>query len=248
MNERGRSASLAKDIAEKMNSKNWMSTQTTAYSLLALSKFLGESEKGKLMQFNYLLSGNSQVEVNAKIPVYKIDLNPNKDKQLTIKNTGKSVLFVKLSQSGTPDQDNRSASNENVRMTIEYKDMDDRKISPDTIEQGSDFKAEVTIYNPGYKGYLREMALNQIFPSGWEIHNSRMDLYNSEEGSRADYKDIRDDRVYTYYKLGTGSKKTFTVKLNAAYKGRFYLPTVETEAMYDDAINSRLPGRWVVVK
>lgn len=248
MNKRGRAASLAKDIAEKMNSRNWMSTQTTAYSLLALSKFLGESEKGKLMQFDYLLSGKSQVEVNAKIPVYKTELNPKKDKKLTIKNTGKSVLFVKVSQSGTPDQDNRSASNENVRMTIEYKDMDNRTIFPDTIEQGVDFKAEVTIYNPGFKGYLREMALNQIFPSGWEIHNSRMDLYNSEEGSRADYKDIRDDRVYTYYKLGTGSKKTFTVKLNAAYKGKFYLPTVETEAMYDDAINARIPGRWVIVK
>lgn len=248
MGKRARGATLAKEIANRMNSRSWMSTQTTAYSLLALSKFLGASEKGEMMQFNYLLSGASQVEVNAKIPVYKYDFIPSKDKKLTIKNTGKNVLFVKVAQSGIPDQDNRSVSNSNVRMSIEYKDMDGNTIYPDTLQQGLDFKAEVTVYNPGFKGYLREMALNQIFPSGWEIHNSRMDLYNSEEGSRADYKDIRDDRVYTYYKLGTGSKKTFTVKLNAAYKGKFYLPTVETEAMYDDAINARIPGKWVVVK
>ena len=136
----------------------------------------------------------------------------------------------------------------NIRMNIVYKDMDGRVISPDSLLQGTDFKAEVTLFNPGVKGYLKEMALNQIFPSGWEIHNSRMDMYNSEEGDRADYKDIRDDRVYTYYKLGTGSTKTFVVKLNAAYKGRFYLPTIETEAMYDNSINSRIPGKWVIVK
>jgi uncharacterized protein YfaS (alpha-2-macroglobulin family) len=248
MGKRGRGASLAKDIAHRMNSRRWMSTQTTAYSLLSLSKFLGESEKGKMMQFNYLLSGKSQTEVNARIPVYKKELIPTKDNKLTIKNTGKSVLFVKVIQSGTPDQDDRSATNSNVKMSIVYKDMDGRVISPDSILQGTDFKAEVSLFNPGTKGYLREMALNQIFPSGWEIHNSRMDLYNSEEGSRADYKDIRDDRVYTYYKLGSGSRKTFTVKLNAAYKGKFYLPTVETEAMYDNSINARTPGKWVIVK
>lgn len=248
MNERGRGASLAKDIAGRMNSRRWMSTQTTAYSLLAISKFLGDHEKGKMMQFEYLLSGNSQQKVNAKIPVYKKELDPKKHNKLTIKNTGKSVLFVKVVQNGTPDQDDRSASNSNLRMSVYYSDMDGNKINPDTIAQGTDFKASVYVSNPGTKGYLREMALNQIFPSGWEIHNSRMDLYNSEEGSRADYKDIRDDRVYTYYKLGRGSNKTFTVKLNAAYKGRFYLPTVESEAMYDNTINARVPGKWVIVK
>lgn len=248
MGKRGRGASLAKDIAVRMNDSRWMSTQTTAYSLLALSKFLGNSEKGKMMQFNYLLSGQSKNEVNAKIPVYKIELDPFRDKKLTVKNTGKSVLFVKVSMNGIPGQDDRSATANNVRMNIVYKNMDGLVISPDSLLQGTDFKAEVTLFNPGIKGYLREMALNQIFPSGWEIHNSRMDMYNSEEGDRADYKDIRDDRVYTYYKLGKGSRKTFVVKLNAAYKGKFYLPTLETEAMYDNSINARIPGKWVLVK
>lgn len=248
MGEKGRAASLAKDLAERMNSNRWMSTQTTAYSILAISKFLGDSEAGKLMQFEYLIGGKSKETLNAKVPVYKVDFDPVKDKKITFKNTGKSVLFVKVVQSGIPDQDNRQASNSNVNMSIRYYDLDGNQLNPDTIEQGTDFKAEVTIVNPGTKGYLREMALNQIFPSGWEIHNNRMDQYNSTEGNRADYKDFRDDRVYTYYRLGTGSRVRFVVKLNAAYKGRFYLPTVETEAMYDNTISSIIPGRWVVVK
>lgn len=238
---------LAKDIAKKLGANYWMSTQTTAYSLLAVSKFLGE-HKSDFMQFDYLLAGRVTEKVNAKVPLYKVDLNPDKDDKVTITNTGRSLLFVKLVQTGTPTTDDRSEQQSHLFMNVDYFDLDGGSLNPDTIKQGTDFKVEVTVKNPGTKGYLREMAINQIFPSGWEIQNSRMDLYNSEEGSRADYKDIRDDRVYTYYGLGSGSNKTFTVKLSASYKGKFYLPSVESEAMYDNTINARKKGRWVVVK
>ncbi|MAW65667.1 MAG: hypothetical protein CMD18_05665 [Flavobacteriales bacterium] len=247
LNDKNKAVFLAKDIAKRLGQSYWMSTQTTAYSLLSVSKFLGDNNSD-FMQFDYKLSGNSNKSINAKIPVYKVDLEPGEDDKITLKNTGKSLLFVKLLQSGVPSSDDRSEQQSHLAMNLKYYDLDDNKITPDTIQQGTDFKVEVTVKNPGTKGYLREMAINQIFPSGWEIHNSRMDLYNSEEGSRADYKDIRDDRVYTYYGLGVGSTKTFVVKLSAAYKGKFYLPSVESEAMYDNTINARKKGRWVVVK
>ena len=35
--------------------------------------------------------------------------------------------------------------------------------------------------------------------------------------------------------------------LNAAYQGRFYLPAVSCEAMYDNSIFARVPGQWVEV-
>jgi uncharacterized protein YfaS (alpha-2-macroglobulin family) len=105
--------------------------------------------------------------------------------------------------------------------------------------------AVVTIANPGTKGYLQEMALNQIFPSGWEIHNSRMDETGTSHAAR--YQDIRDDRVYSYYELQEKTSKTFVIQLNATYLGRFYLPTVYSEAMYDHLIHARVPGRWVEV-
>lgn len=247
MNEQDKSIFLAKEIANRLGESRWMSTQTTAYSLLGVSKFLGNN-RAKEMEFDISFNDKKAEEVNAIIPFYKVDLSPVKHQKVKITNNGKSLLFIKLVESGIPTTDDRTEAQSHVVMDITYKDLDGHVINPDTIEQGTDFKAEVQIKNPGTKGYLREMALNQIFPSGWEIHNSRMDLYDSEEGSRADYKDIRDDRVYTYYRIGVGSVKVFTVKLNAAYKGRFYLPSVETEAMYDNTINARVKGKWVVVE
>ncbi|MCK4460383.1 MAG: hypothetical protein KAW46_01185, partial [candidate division Zixibacteria bacterium] len=60
--------------------------------------------------------------------------------------------------------------------------------------------------------------------------------------------DIRDDRIYTYFNLKQGESKTFRVMLSATYLGRFYLPMVNVEAMYDATINARLPGGWVKVE
>ena len=94
----------------------------------------------------------------------------------------------------------------------------------------------------------QELALSQIFPSGWEIINTRMDNIEAFKASnRPDYQDIRDDRVNTFFGLAEGRSETYRVQLNAAYQGRFYLPAVSCEAMYDNSINARVPGRWVEV-
>ena len=89
------------------------------------------------------------------------------------------------------------------------------------------------------------MALIQLFPSGWEIHNNRMD--EETVFSVFENLDIRDDRVFTYYNLAPNETKTFKVKLNATYLGKFYLPTVYTEAMYDHTIYAKAPGHWCYV-
>jgi hypothetical protein len=92
------------------------------------------------------------------------------------------------------------------------------------------------------------MAITQIFPSGWEIHNTRMfDVGSTQEIDKPDYQDIRDDRIYTYFDLKSSGVKSFVVLLNAAYVGKYYLPTVYCEAMYDNRINSRTTGQWVKV-
>jgi hypothetical protein len=93
------------------------------------------------------------------------------------------------------------------------------------------------------------MALTQIFPSGWEIHNQRLGEYEQTgyDFDRPEYQDIRDDRVYSYFDLEQGRKKTFVVRLNATYQGRFFLPAVYCEAMYDHSIRARKGGQWVEV-
>lgn len=124
--------------------------------------------------------------------------------------------------------------------------MKDEVIDPTKIIQGTDFKAIVTVINLSKTRNLKEMALLQLFPSGWEIHNSRMDEVAANTND-ARYQDIRDDRVYSYYDAPVGTAKVFTTRLNATYLGKFYLPAINSEAMYDNSVSASVPGFWVNV-
>lgn len=248
---KAKGATLMKEIAKELNSNQWMSTQTTAYCLIAISKFVGSSPSDKTMKFTYAFSGANPVSKSTQVAVFKDEVSPKKmtgNNKLQLKNTGNGVLYAKLSVEGVPKVGDESSAAENVSIDVNYYSMSGQALDVSSLEQGTDFIAEVTITNPGTRGYLSEMALNQTFPGGWEIHNGRMDDFVSTiQSDYPTYQDIRDDRVYTYFGIASGKTKTFRVKLNAAYLGRYYLPTISTEAMYDNTINARKPGKWIEV-
>jgi uncharacterized protein YfaS (alpha-2-macroglobulin family) len=222
-----------------------MSTQTTAYSLLAVSKFLGNNKAEKKLKFSFNVNGETGSR-SSDMSVVSFDLG-GKGKNVQIKNTGDGILYVRLITKGVPLGGNEEATANNISLSVDYFDMKNRRISIDQMEQGKDFIAEITVVNPGSRGKLKELALVHIVPSGWEIHNSRMDNYNSNTSSYFTYQDVRDDRVYTYFDLNANQKKTFRVQLNSSYLGKFYLPGISVEAMYDYSIYARTKGKWVEV-
>ena len=69
----------------------------------------------------------------------------------------------------------------------------------------------------------------------------------SHKPSGYNYQDIRDDRVYIYFDIAQEETKTFHVQLNASYCGRFYMPMISAEAMYDATINGRTAGKWITI-
>jgi uncharacterized protein YfaS (alpha-2-macroglobulin family) len=107
---------------------------------------------------------------------------------------------------------------------------------------------EVVVKNTGLSGNLTNVALLNYIPSGWEIHNSRMDDNEASlNNSTYDYQDIRDDKMMTYFDIGGNETKTFRLKLNAAYVGSYYLPGINVEAMYDHSAYSRKKGMQIQV-
>ena len=98
-----------------------------------------------------------------------------------------------------------------------------------------------------------DIALTHIIPSGWEIYNERMTT-DPEKANSADsnnsysYRDIRDDRVLTYFNLKRGQYKTFTVRLQATYAGTFVLPAIQCEAMYDAGAQARTRAGKAIVE
>jgi uncharacterized protein YfaS (alpha-2-macroglobulin family) len=50
-----------------------------------------------------------------------------------------------------------------------------------------------------------------------------------------------------YFRLRPGETIRFQTRVNAAYSGRYYLPGVQVEAMYDASKQARSAGRWTEV-
>ena len=117
----------------------------------------------------------------------------------------------------------------------------------DTLSRGRNFKAVVTVTNTG-SAVARDLALAQKFPSGWEIQNDRVNRDDYRYPAGVTYQDIRDDRVYSFFDLGGGQSVTIITGLTATYPGKFYLPAVSCEAMYDSSISALVPGQWTEVK
>lgn len=248
---RTKAAPIIRVISERLSNDQWMSTQSTAYCLLAISKFVNSTGNNSGLDFTYTLGNGAAVNKKSARSIATIDMNLNKSVQkgkLKIKNNGKGILYARLILSGVPAVGDEKAAENNLKIEVLYKTLKGDKIDPSKLEQGTDFMAEVTLSNPGLMGFYYNMALSHIFPSGWEIHNTRMDdSYGRVQNSGYDYQDFRDDRVYTFFSLGSNEKKTYKVLLNASYLGRFYLPTTNCSAMYDEDIYARTKGMWVEV-
>lgn len=240
---------LVDELAEKMGSREWYSTQTTAFVLMAIGKFLGEPQGSETFGFECSINGVEQV-VSSKAPVARLDLPFTEESggSISLTNTSGRTLFINIQLDGIPLENEIPDEENDLRMEVRYLGLDGKDINPARLVQGTDFMAEVRLSHPGIRSDYKEMALTQMFPSGWEIRNIRLD--NADLSALKDkprYQDIRDDRVYSYFDLKKRNSKTFVVMLHAAYLGEFFLPAVYCEAMYDNSIHATRSGKWVKV-
>jgi len=239
---------LLESIAEKLSAQRWMSTQTTAYSLIAVAKFTGGKVSGEKVSFDYSFNGSEMKKAETGLPLAQVELDVGDELggKVEVKNNTGGILFVRTINTGLPKPGQEKAIKSNLTVEVYYSDMEGNRVSPGNILQGTDLKAVYRIYNPGTMGYLDNVALTTIFPSGWEIHNERM-FSTTNSNQNFTYQDIRDYRVMTYFSLPGNQSKTFSIRLNAAYKGKYYLPSIKAEEMYKNNVQVVVPGMWIEV-
>ncbi len=240
----------AKKVSQNLAQENWFSTQSTAFALMAMGR-LAEQLSGTL-DFTWSWNGKQQPAVKSAKAVFEKEIATSpKSGTVSVKNQGKGALSVDLITRTQLLNDTLPAIADNIRLDVKYTDMAGSPISVEDIRQGTDFMSAVTLSNISGTSDYSNLALTHIIPSGWEIYNERMIVpeassSNSNEANTSEssvskytYKDIRDDRVLTYFDLRRGESKTFTVRLQATYAGNFILPAIQCEAMYDAAVQAR---------
>ena len=221
-----RTALKMSDILKK---DKWLSTQSTAWMLNTLANFASTGQTGIDARIGRepIRSAKSIASMPLTAPT-------------EVRNTGTGSLHLVVSQSYTPGKGEEAEAASSLKIDVRYRDMNGAPLDPRSVAVSTDFYAVVTVTNTsGYERYA-DLALTHIVPAGWEITSER-DL------STVTYQDIRDDRVLSYFDLRSGESKEIPIKLTATYKGRYYLPSVCCEAMYDNSVRALRKGEWVEV-
>ncbi|TVQ15087.1 MAG: hypothetical protein EA364_03025 [Balneolaceae bacterium] len=263
MDRRTDAADLVQTVSQRLASHDWLSTQETAFSLIAVARYLegipvsdrieaefryGDENSNKRSDENSNGHSTGEWTVSSSLPLTGIPLDPVDGSALTVHNRGGGALYGRLIVSGNPLEGEAEPSSNALRLQVRYLNLNGEETDPANLRQGEDLVIETRVTNPGLRGRYSEMALTQILPSGWEIRNTRMDAVAFREvTSTPQYQDIRDDRVLTYFGLAPNETKIFRVMVNASYAGRYYLPSVSAYAMYDESVFARTGGKWVEV-
>ena len=229
----------ARVVSKNLSNEDWFSTQSTAFSLMAMGRF-AEKLSGTL-DFTWTWNGKQQPEVKSAKAVFEKALSVSpKSGNVSIKNRGKGALTVDLITRAQLLNDTLPVMANNIRMDVRYANLNGTPISIENLKQGTDFMAVVAVSNISGISTYTNLALTHILPSGWEI-------YNEQTNANYTYRDIRDDRVLTYFDLRRGETKVFTVRLQTTYIGDFILPAVQCEAMYDGTVQARSKAGRVTV-
>lgn len=244
-------ALLANEISKTLASDDWLSTQSTAFGLVALSDYMEKYKMSGLMDFSYAVDGKTKkVSTTRNIWTETLLDKTASSASLELKNTGKSTLFARLVAEGIPAEGKEEAYANGLTLAVSYMDHDGHPVNTSALQQGTNFTAVVTVANSSPRGY-NHLVLTEVFPAGWEILNTRF-LTGGTVDNRVtgvNYQDIRDDRAYRYIDyLPAGKQVTVRINLCAVYPGRFYLPPVYCEAMYDHLVRANTEGKMVTVE
>ena len=99
----------------------------------------------------------------------------------------------------------------------------------------------------------QNLALVDRLPAGFEIENPRLgrttkpDWVKDEELWAADFMNIRDDRLEVFGRLAPGESKQVVYTVRVVTSGKFAIPPVELEAMYDPSLWARGAGGTAVI-
>ncbi len=247
-----RAQALVSYISQDLLAENawYWNTQSLATALRALSRYLQKTQGGNGPAYTYQMDNGAVRTGDNSRPVSLVNFTEEalNHRKVSVKNTSAARLYARVVLAAQPLIQQNPAANQNLAMSVRYIDADGKPLEPGRITQGTDFMAEVTLRRTGGKRYdYNNLALTQIFPSGWEIMNDRMSNMPTTGSDPVSYQDVRDDRVLTYFDLKDGVEQKYLIRLNAAYPGRYFLPATACEAMYDNRVSASTAGKWVEV-
>jgi uncharacterized protein YfaS (alpha-2-macroglobulin family) len=240
MEDPGRTRPLFEDLSAVLSTDKWLSTQETAYALIAMAPYMDGLRAQGPLNLDCTLAGQTR-NVSFESPVTQLDMGSlsGTNGAFSLTNRSSFQVYARVTAKGLPEEGAEPPLSEGLSLSVEYRGMDGRIIDPEALKLGDDMEVRVKVKN-SYSRELNEIALVHPIPASWELVNFR--LGGDSSSSSFKYQDIRDDRVMTYFDLNRGEEKTVSFRVNRTYGGRYFRPAIHAYAMYDESIRALVPG------
>lgn len=239
---------LLSHILGQLESDKWYSTQTLGYSLLAIANTIPQ-EQTKAKNFSFKFDGKSYESADS----IKLPFDSQKAQLVSMSDF---PLYVNHIWDGILQETDIKASADKIALDREFLDANGKPIDVSTLTSGQSFYLVLSLKNADSNTpvSVRNVAITQNLPSGWEIENTRLNDDNLPDFVRnahitytVTYTDIRDDKIMWFLDFNNQPRKMF-VKINTITPGSYILPPASAEAMYDNSFGANTTAMPVIVK
>jgi uncharacterized protein YfaS (alpha-2-macroglobulin family) len=198
---------------------------------------LGKSLKGRQpseYQGEIWLDSEKMASFQTADTVIKKD--DGEGKQVRIKIQGRGPCYFYWYFSGIKKGAYFEEYDRGLKVNRVYLDRWGYPLDYQNIKQSDMIVAKITM--TALADNLDNVIVTDMLPAGLEIENPRLGSRDAiswigDKSITPDYMDIRDDRLNIYLNLRKGRTVEFYYLLRAVTAGRFVLPPVSAEAMYD---------------
>ncbi len=164
-------------------------------------------------------------------------------KKVQISSESRHPVFWQVTQAGFDTSPPKEKITDKLEVQREYRDRDGKVVEQATI--GDELFVHIKVRAIEDDG-LENIAIVDLLPGGFEVVLEPGARNNSKTTFRADYVDMREDRVLVFGRASRDAKE-FVYRIRATNKGSFTVPPVFAEGMYDRSVQARsLGGRMTV--
>jgi uncharacterized repeat protein (TIGR01451 family) len=172
---------------------------------------------------------------------------------LDVPATAAGAWLVITSEGVQPGSDYKVGGN-GMSISRTYRDLGGNEIDPSQgqLKLGDLVFVEIEVGNTS-GAYMQNIAVVDRLPAGFEVENPRLgratraDWMKDEEAWPTEFMNLRDDRLEAFGALGPHTKRKIIYTVRVVTSGKFAIPPVEAEAMYDPTLWARGKGGTAVI-
>lgn len=228
---------MVKHVADKLKTRQWLSTQERAFAFLALGKH-ARTANNSTATADIIMNGKTIAKVDGGQWIGDKKALNGTNIEIAVK--GKGSLYYFWQAEGISASGAYKEEDSYLKVRKHFYDRNGRAITSNTFKQNDLIVIGLTLER-SFNTPIENVVITDLLPAGFEIENPRtkeipgMDWIR--DGMTPTALDVRDDRIH-FFVDANNNKQTYYYAVRAVSPGNFKMGPVNADAMYNGEYHS----------